>query len=379
MSIFVNRRQAVVAAACACAFTSARAAAAIMVGRSLPLSGTPLSIYAEQRQQGASLVLDAVNAAGGLAGRPIELVTLDDGYAPERMADNVRKFDEEHKAVALFGFLGPPVSANFNLLQELRIPLIAATTTASLRNPPQKYIFPMRAGFAEEAQAIVRHLMTVNVRNIAVLEHEQPLGILGARSFVAALQAAGINPAVVKMPAKDGHPALAAHQLKAINPAAILVAAGAPFAAAVVREIHKIGRPPAMFSFAAINTSALMQELGELAEGFGITQVVPNPTSTAQLVSREYQAAVAAANAKGLSMASTYYGIEGYLEARLLVEGLRRAARAGRVTRESVFQAFDQMGDVNLSGYRVRYSGGARQGSAYVDLTYVSTKGKVRS
>lgn len=383
MSSLTNRRQAMVTGVSLCLSPLARAAnkmaaAPILIGRSLPLTGIA-KVYAEQRQEGHDLYFDLVNASGGIAGQKLQIITLDDNYTPEGLGRNIRAFDEEHKAVALFGFLGPSLPPNFSLIEERQIPLIAGTAPTSLRKPSQKYIFPMRVGFAEEAEAIAKHLGTVNVRRVAVVEQDVPLGELGAKSFLAALTSVGIKPTVIKVSSKDdGLVALAARQLKETESSAVLFAAVAQVAAAVVREYRKIGRLPAMFSFASINASALIAELGELAEGFVISQVVPVPTSKAQPVAREYQVAVAAASKRGKLIARTYYGLEAYLEARLLVEGLRRVSRGNPITRETVFRTFDRLGEVNLGGYMVRYENGERQGSSFVELTYITLKGTIR-
>ena len=72
------------------AWSPAQAADAIVVGRSLVLSG-PLQSYGEAKRDGGDAYIHKVNAAGGVRGRPIELVTLDDVYAPANTVANLRK------------------------------------------------------------------------------------------------------------------------------------------------------------------------------------------------------------------------------------------------------------------------------------------------
>ncbi|MDH5537354.1 MAG: ABC transporter substrate-binding protein, partial [Betaproteobacteria bacterium] len=100
-----------IAAAAAACFLLASAAAwsqgvtphTIVLGQSAPLSG-PQQTLGEDARNGALAYLRKLNDAGGVHGRRLELATLDDAGDPGRALANTRRFIEEFKVFALFGY-----------------------------------------------------------------------------------------------------------------------------------------------------------------------------------------------------------------------------------------------------------------------------------
>jgi branched-chain amino acid transport system substrate-binding protein len=352
----------------------ARAAdSALRIGRSLPLTG-PFGEYGQQRVEGARLYFDQINRAGGIAGQRLEIPTLDDMYDGAKLNQNIARLDEEG-VLAMFGSLGPGLAANLQEFPKRKLPLIAATSGFSLRNPPHTYIFPMRPGFAEETGSIVRHVATIGFRRIAIVRQEGPLGALGEAGYMGAMGNLKIKPVAVITLKTDGSNAQeAAQAFKATNCDCAVLSATAPAFARMARHYTAISKLPACFSVSAINTSQLLAELGDQAVGVGVCQVVPSPAHHKFPVAREYNAA-----AKEADSQPTIYGLEGFLEAKLLVVGLQRAARSGPLSRARVLHAFDTLGEVDLGGYRVSYAPGVRTGSSYVDMTFIAAGGRLRS
>ncbi|MES2937928.1 MAG: ABC transporter substrate-binding protein [Pseudomonadota bacterium] len=347
----------------------------IRIGRSLPLSGI-YGDYGRMRVAGSDLFIAQLNAGGGVDGRPVEVPTLDDVYDAARLKNNIAALDERERVLAMFGTLGPALAPNMHEFAERRLALIAATTGFSLRKVPQRYIFPMRPGFAEETAAIVQHVLTRGFTRVAVLHGDDAFGTLGRDGYAEALARAGIRPLATLVARIDGgNAAQVAAELKAADCQCVLLTMGAPTLGAVVRAYAPLGKLPAAFSVSAVNANLVIAELGERAEGIGISQVVPSPSNTKFPVVRDYLQALQAAG-KG---EPSIYGLEGYLEARLLVTGLQRASRGGVLTRESIARTFDTLGDVDLGGYHVSYAPGVRTGATYVDMTFIGAGGKVRS
>ena len=123
----------------------------IFIGQSAALSG-PAEQLGKEMKTGAEAYFDLVNKAGGINGRKIKLVSLDDGYEPEKAAANTRKLINENKVLALFGYVGTPTSnAALPIFTEAKIPFIGAFTGAqSLRDPFNRYIFNVRASYFDE-------------------------------------------------------------------------------------------------------------------------------------------------------------------------------------------------------------------------------------
>jgi ABC-type branched-subunit amino acid transport system substrate-binding protein len=127
----------------------------IVLGQSAPLSG-PASALGEQFRIGANLLFERVNGRGGVNGRPIELRTLDDGYEPDRCAENTRKLIDSG-VFALFGYIGTPTGlVALPIATAAKVPWIAPFTGAeALRTPFNRYAFHVRASYFDETAEIV--------------------------------------------------------------------------------------------------------------------------------------------------------------------------------------------------------------------------------
>ena len=166
--------------------TSVQAADNILIGRSLTLSG-PLALYGESKRDGGDAYISKINAAGGVGGKRIELITLDDAYVPANMVANIRKIAAENKPVAFLGLFGvPTVAAAIPVLKELQIPGVGLTSGTDLvRNPFNRYVFPVRASYADEARKLVSHAKTIGITVPSIVYMDNPFGV-------------GVNTALIK-------------------------------------------------------------------------------------------------------------------------------------------------------------------------------------
>src|SRR5438067_8297312 len=127
-------------------FCCASAYGQIVVGQTAGFSG-PVAAGVKETTDGAKLWFDAVNAKGGVAGQPIELVSLDDRFDPKLAAENAKKLVEDGKVVALFLTRGTPhTQAVLPVVEANRVPLVAPSTGAMvLHEPVLKYVVNVRA------------------------------------------------------------------------------------------------------------------------------------------------------------------------------------------------------------------------------------------
>ncbi len=94
----------------------------IVIGQSAALSG-PAEALGKEMKLGGEAYFKVVNDAGGVSGRKIKMISLDDGYEPDRAKANTKKLIEEEKVLALFGYVGTPTSnAALPLFTEARYP-----------------------------------------------------------------------------------------------------------------------------------------------------------------------------------------------------------------------------------------------------------------
>lgn len=346
----------------------------IVIGQSAALSGPARALGMEFRL-GAQLVFAALNERGGIAGRRVDLRSLDDGYEPERCAANTRELLGAG-ALALFGYIGTPTSlAALPLATEARVPFIAPFTGAeALRAPFNRYAFHVRASYFDETAEIIRQVTTLGKTRIGVFYQDDSYGKAGLEGVTRALKTHNLEPAGLGTVQRNTVDVDAAVKtLVAAQPEAIVQISAYRSCAAFVRAARKAGFGGVFYNVSFVGTKALADELGAEARGVVVSQVMPYPYSTARGVADEYLAAGRAAY--GDKFMPNYSSIEGFIAARTLVEGLRRAGP--RATPEALVNALEGLREFNLGGYFVDFSARKHTGSKFVELTMLTGDGRV--
>jgi branched-chain amino acid transport system substrate-binding protein len=347
----------------------------IVLGQSAALSG-PAGALGQQFRAGAQLMFERVNARGGIGGRPIELLSMDDGYEPDRCIANTRKLMEAG-VFALFGYIGTPTSlAALPLATAARTPFIAPFTGAQgLREPFNRYAFHVRASYFDETAEIVQQLTAVGIRRIGVFYQSDSYGAAGLEGVTRALRPRGLQPAGLGTVERNSvQVGAAVKTLLDAKPDAIVQISAYKSCAAFIREARRAGFGGTFYNVSFVGTQALIDELGQQAGGVVVSQVMPFPFSPTTAVASEYLAAGRAS--AGSSFVPNYSSIEGYLAAKVLIEGLRRAG--GNPTQESLINGLEALRDVNLGGFFIDFDAQKHTGSRFVDLTILTDDGRVR-
>ncbi len=346
----------------------------IVLGQSAAFSG-PASAIGERFKEGALLVFDQLNARGGVNGRTIELQSIDDGYEPERCAENTRKLLSAD-VFALFGYIGTPTSlAALPLITAAKVPFFAPFTGAeALRTPFNRNVFHVRASYFDETAEIVKQLTSVGIKRIGVFYQNDSYGKAGLDGVTRALTALSLKPVGLGTVERNTVTVDAAVQaILAEKPDAIVQISAYKSCAAFVRAARKGGFTGTFYNVSFVGTQALAAELGADARGVVVSQVMPLPFSATTALAGDY---LAAGKASGGKFEPNYGGIEGYVAARALAEGLRRAG--GNSTPEQLIVALESMHDFNLGGFFIDFKAQKHTGSKFVDLTILTADGHVR-
>lgn len=348
----------------------------ITLGMTSPFSG-PNGAYGNEMRQVIQAYFDQVNKSGGVNGRKINLVALDDGYETDRAVSNTRILISEKNAFALLASYGssPTTDAMNKVFGPSRVPLVGTISGAgSLRepisqNPGSRYMFNVRASYADETEAIVNQLVSLGLKNIAVFYQNDGFGKSGLDGVTAALKKHNLAPTAAATVERNSVDVTAAVEAiaKAKPQAVVMVTLYKP-TAAFVKAMKKAGQSPMFMTLSPVGTEQLVAELGPDARGIGISQVMPYPWSDVVPMVHDYQKLV---GAKG---GYSYYGIEAYAMARVMVDALKRAGKDP--SREKLLAALEGT-NTDLGGFRVAFSPTNRQGSRFVELTVVGPGGKV--
>jgi ABC-type branched-subunit amino acid transport system substrate-binding protein len=374
----MNRRRFSVAAGAAVlggfgGVARAQGDAPIVLGQSAAFSG-PAAQLGIQFYQGAKLLLDQYNAQGGQ--RKVEIRFLDDGYEPERCAANTRKLIEDD-VFALFGYIGTPTSlAALPLTVKERIPFLAPFTGAmGLREPFHRNVFHLRASYNDETALIVRQLTHLGLKKIAVFHQNDSYGKAGLDGVTLALAQQNLKPVVQATVERNSTDVAAA--VKAIVPAmpdAVVQISAYRSCAAFIREARKAGYGGTFYNVSFVGTQALADDLGKDGAGVVVSQVVPSPYNSAIVITREFNEAV---RKSGGAAQANFSSMEGYLAAKVLVEGLRRAP--GKLTRDSLIAGLEGIERQSFGGFDVSFSPRNHVASKFVDLSMITGDGRIRT
>ena len=341
----------------------------ILIGRSTALSGG-MAPFLAPIHEGQEAAIEDANAKGGIGGRKIRIVSLDDGFDPRRTLENARQLNEKDAVVALLGVSGTSqVMALLPYLAEARLPLIGVYTgSPAVRAQQHPYLFTTRASYADELVKIVRNLVAVQSSRIAVVYENNDFGKLLLPLVEKTITAEGASLAGSHALAPTGEDAAtAAKTLAAQKPQAVLlVAAGPPVVAYVKANRAHLGVPVYTLSLGA--GSAVLKALGEEARGLAVARTGPSPTKPTIQLTRDFQASM-----KRHGKPADYDRYTGYMDARVLIEGLRAAGPG--VTRASLVQAMEGLGTLDLGGYTYQFSPQNHHGSNFVDIAVVGSGG----
>lgn len=334
------------------------------IGQTAALTG-PLAFPFVEMNKGIAAAFKEVNDRGGIDGRPVEFFSMDDGGAPEKAAENTLKLLQKDQVFTLFACGGTTsVMGALKVLGEAKVPLIAPATGSDALRPFNPLVFHTRASYAQELSKIVKQLGSTGFTKCAVAYFDNPFGKATLAAFEAAAREHNNTQwkpfLITETPEgiAKGIEEIVQWQPYSLISLAI-GASGIPF----YKGLRLRTKAPA-FSISFLGSRPLLAALGEASIGITVAQVVPNPSNPAIPLVRAYQSAI-----KKLGDVEVgYSSLEGYVNARILIEALRRAGR--NATREKLAEAMHSMRPYDLGGFEVRYGPNDHSGTDFVELTY---------
>ncbi|WP_296873040.1 ABC transporter substrate-binding protein [Tibeticola sp.] len=347
----------------------------IRLGASQVLSG-PLGPQTQRYGEGARLVFDAVNAAGGIHGRKISFTTLDDGFDPKRAVDNTRKLINEDKVFMLFNSTGTAqTAAVLPLLKESSTILFGPVTGASaMREGVNPYLFHVRAGYANETERIFSQLKQIGVTRVAYFYQDDGLG-KALLSEVKKASASQNLPLVAEIKVDAATPdfAAAAAATAQANPQAVIVGTAGMTFPNYVKAVGATTARPTFYGYSVASVDVINRELKDRARGIILAQIMPSLRNTTVPVVADYLKLLKEKQPDAAPSASQF---EGFVHARLLVEGLRRTGRD--LNTASFIRAMENAGEFSFGRFTARYSPKTHNGSDYVELAIIDSQGQLR-
>ncbi|OYU99402.1 MAG: amino acid ABC transporter substrate-binding protein [Burkholderiales bacterium PBB5] len=347
--------------------------AQIKVGQTAGFTGT-VAASVKETTDGARLYLDALNKRGGIAGQSVELVQLDDKFDPKLAAANAKALIDQG-VIALFLTRGTPHNqAILPLLAESGVPLVGPSTGAMLLHQPvQRWVFNVRAPYQREAERAVRHLLSVGTSRIGIVQVDDSFGDDAAQGALRAL--GDKKPAVLaKYPRDKPDFAPLAAKLVAADVQAVLFLGSGTAVVDGMKALRATGSRATLVTLSNNASSGFVKGLGEAARGTIVSQVLPPERSLAIPLVKE---ASDLAHAQGLAELTPAM-LEGFASAKVLAEGLKRAAAARDLSRNGLHKALESINRLDLGGVELSYGANDHTGLDYADLAIVGPDGKFR-
>ena len=342
----------------------------ILIGQSAAFSG-PSASLGIQFSSGAMAYFNMINAQGGIYGRKLEIIAIDDQYEPALTIENTNRLIHRDRVFALFGYVGTPTSnAVLPLITKEKIPFFAPVSGAkSLRDPFNPLIFHIRSSYADEIQYLVKQLAGTGKSRVAVFYQDDDFG----RATLSALE--------IKLKEKGRHVVVSAPVIRnsaevdnavatilPYQPEVIIQATAYVSAAAFIRKMRDKGYKGDFYNLSFVGSQALAEALGSTGVGVVISQVVPFPWKARIPIINEYHKICGDTDGANVNFSS----LEGFIAAKVLVEGIRRAGK--HLTRSKLIKALRTIntGNYDIGGFNINFSAKHHCGSAFVDMTAIS-------
>lgn len=326
----------------------------IKIGMSTALSG-PAQELGQDIKLGVETYFASVNAAGGVAGRNLELIALDDKYEPDHAGQNMRKLVENEQVLAVVGNVGTPTAmVTVPIANEKKILLFGAFTGSNVlrKSPPDRYVINLRASYEQETASMVKGLLSAGIKaeEIGFFLQNDSYGDSGYQGAIKALKGLGFSNTERLTVARYVRNTLNVEEglarfLSDEKPPKAIIMVGAYAPVAKFIHLAKKEFPKTIFlNVSFVGSAALARMLGKESENVIVTQVIPSPNAELPAVQSYRQ------DMKKYSKGATigYGSLEGYLDAKLFVAGLVQASVTNQLTREGIIDTFEKMNNIDI-------------------------------
>jgi branched-chain amino acid transport system substrate-binding protein len=344
-----------------------------VIGQSAPLTGGNAA-FGKDIRDGALAYFKSVNAKGGINGRDIELISLDDKNDRKQAGENAQILLRDKKAAALFGFASATLSLDAMPLAEKANVLFFAPFSGA--NPVRKaspVVFTLRASYGEELEKMLSFWTGLGMKQVVVVHYDDEVGKQNLAVVADYLAKQGKQPKAISLQRNAKIDATQINELVNLKPDVLINTVLSGHAAEISRQLVSRGLVVLTSSLSFVGAQQYITAAGEAASGVSIAQVVPNPTSTLPIV-RECAKAL---QDSGITVAMNSTHLEACIGAKVLTEAMRRAKKPGNA--EALLASMSSLGEYDTGGFVVSYAPTKHHGSKYVVLGMVSRDGRMRN
>jgi len=373
MKISILRHPALAALLLALGLGGAQAQSAWIVGQSAPLTGSNAA-FGNDIRDGALAYFKQVNAQGGVAGAPIELVTLDDQNQRKTAGENTTKLLQTRGLVALFGYASATLSLDaMPQAEKAGVLFFAPFSGANPVRKPSPVVHTLRASYGDELEKMLTFWTSLGMKQVVVVHYDDEVGVQNFGVVNEYLVRQGKTPKAFSLKRNAVIDSAKMNELVALKPEVIINTVLSGPAAEISKQLAARGQFVPMSSLSFVGAQQYITAAGDAAAGVSISQVVPSTTASLPVV-RECAKAL---QDHGITTPMNSTQLEACIGAKVLVEAMRRSKRPGDA--KALLATLRNLGSYDLGGYTVQYGPEQNHGSKYVELAMVTRGGRLRN
>ena len=352
---------------------AAQAQNAWVVGQSAPLSGSN-AVFGKDIRDGALAYFKTVNAQGGVAGAPIELVTLDDQNQRKIAGENTGKLLQTKGLVALFGYASATLSLDaMPQAEKASMLFFAPFSGANPVRKPSPVVHTLRASYGDELEKMLAFWTGLGMKQVVVVHYDDEVGLQNFGVVNDFLVRQGKTPKAFALQRNAVIDAGKMNELIALKPEVIINTVLSGPAADISKQLATRGQFIPMSSLSFVGAQQYITAAGESAAGASISQVVPSTTASLPVI-RECAKAL---QDYGLTTPMNSTQLEACIGAKVLTEAMRRSKKPGDA--KALLATLRNLGSYDVGGYTVHYGPEQNHGSKFVELAMVTRGGKLRN
>jgi branched-chain amino acid transport system substrate-binding protein len=348
----------------------------LTLGCSIALTG-PLGQAGIEQVAGMKAAFFEINKAGGIYGREIRMEPKDDGYVASRTLQNVTEMVDSQSIFALISPLGTAnTAAIMPLIESKGIPTVGPVTGAtSLRSADARHVFFLRPTYREETQRLVKQVVDMGLKRIAVVYLDNPFGKEVLKDMSKALDDMKVERAGEYALAVDGkNGSDLAEKVAADRPGAVLLATTGTANTAFVQAFRAKAQGVPLAGLSVTVISSELPKLAAATRGLALVQVFPDATSQKSVAVRKFQSTMKATGGNEAYMNSGS-ALEGWLNGQIMIEGLKNAGKD--LSRERLRAGLSAIRSLSFGDFNVSFGNKAPYiGSDAIYLAIYSENGR---